>query len=145
MDTKLKSDIAESAVVTELLRKGFRVLKPIGDRLPYDLALDLNGRLVRIQVKCAWFDKKSDAYIVDARRTKTNRRQMLRKRYDKDDFDFAIMYICEENVFYVMPVNVFTAYGSTVTLIEHGKRQREPKSAEYRKRWDLLSDGLSGR
>jgi len=48
MDTKLKADIAEYAVVTALLKRGFRVLKPIGDRLPYDLVLDVNGKLLRI-------------------------------------------------------------------------------------------------
>lgn len=48
MDTKLKADIAESAVVTELLKRGFKVLKPIGDRLPYDLAIDSNEKLLRI-------------------------------------------------------------------------------------------------
>ena len=46
MDTKLKADIAESAVVTEFLKRGLKVLKPVGDRLPYDLAVDLNGRLI---------------------------------------------------------------------------------------------------
>ncbi|MBF0490861.1 MAG: endonuclease, partial [Candidatus Omnitrophica bacterium] len=76
MDTKLKSDIAESAVITELLFRGFNVLRPVGDRLPYDIAVDHDGRLVRIQVKCAWYDKKDDVYVVDARRTKTNRRRM---------------------------------------------------------------------
>ena len=89
MDTKLKSDIAESAVVTELLKRGFRVLKPIGDRLPYDLAVDINGELLKLQVKSAWFRK--GAYIVDSRRTKTNRRQMLRERYNSRDFDFAVL------------------------------------------------------
>ena len=54
MDTKLKADIAESAVITRLLKEGFRVLKPIGDRLPYDLGIDLNGKLLRIQIKSAW-------------------------------------------------------------------------------------------
>src|SRR3989338_11012261 len=101
MDTKLKADIAESAVITELLKRGFRVLRPVGDRLPYDLALDLNGKLLRVQVKCAWFDGSAKAYNVDVRRTKTNRRHMLRKRYDKQDFDFAIVYIAGLHVFYV--------------------------------------------
>lgn len=139
MDTKLKSDIAESAVVTELLKRGFRVLKPIGDRLPYDLAIDLDGKLVRIQVKSAWFDKSSNAYYVDVRRTKTNRRKMLRARYDKSDFDFAILYVEGYSVFYVMPISVFTKYGSSISLIETDKRQRKPKSVAYRERWDLLS------
>ncbi len=145
MDTKLKADIAESAVTTELLKRGFRVLRPIGDRLAYDLGVDLNGRFIRIQVKSAWFSTKANCYVVDVRRTKTNRRRMLRQRYDLNDFDFAIIYLADLDVFYVMPVSVFSKYGSTVTLVEADKRQRKPKSAEYRERWDLLSDGLLSR
>lgn len=145
MDTKLKADIAESAVITELLKRGFKVLKPIGDRLPYDLAIDHKGKLIRLQVKSAWHDAEDKCYAVDARRTKTNRRRMLRARYDKDDFDFAILYIHELNVFYIMPVEIFSSYASTITLVETDKRQRRPKSAEYRSRWNLLSDGPIGR
>jgi len=145
MDTKLKADIAESAVTTELLKRSFRVLQPVGDRLAYDLGADLGGRLLRIQVKSAWFNAKDNCYVVDGRRTKTNRRRMLRKRYCSEDFDFAIIYLADLQVFYVMPVSVFSSYGSTVTLIEKTKRQRKPKSAEYRERWDLLSDGLFSR
>ena len=143
MDTKLKADIAESAVITELLKRGFRVLKPVGDRLPYDLAIDLSSKLLRIQVKSAWFNLKTQYYGVDVRRTKTNRRRMLRARYSKNDFDFAILYIDSLHVFYVMPISVFSKYGSTITLIETEKRQRKPTSSEYRERWDLLSKGSS--
>ena len=139
MDAKLKADIAESAVVTELLKRGLRVLKPVGDRLPYDLAVDINGKLVRIQVKSAWFDRSEGAYIVDVRRTKTNRRVMVRQRYSKKDFDFAIIYIDDCRVFYVMPVSVFTGFKSAISFVETEKRQRRPRSAEYRERWDLLS------
>jgi hypothetical protein len=145
MDTKLKADIAESAVITELLKKGFKVLKPMGDRLPYDLALDLDGKLLRIQMKSAWFDRKKNSYSADVRRTKTNRRRMLRDRYGKDDFDFAILYIEPLDVFYVLPFSVFATYGSTISLIESDKRQRKPQSAQYRERWDLLSCGLLSR
>ena len=142
MDTKLKADIAESAVITELLKRGFKVLKPVGDRLPYDLAVDAGSNLLRLQVKSAWFDKKNNSYCVDVRRTKTNRRKMLRSRYSEDDFDFAILYIDVLNVFYVIPVKAFNSFVSTITLIEANKRQRKPKSAKFRNRWDLLSNGL---
>ncbi|MBP6919900.1 MAG: group I intron-associated PD-(D/E)XK endonuclease [Candidatus Omnitrophota bacterium] len=143
MDTKLKADIAEHAVITELLKRDFKVLKPVGDRLPYDLALDLNGKLIRIQVKSAWFDSKKRIYCVDARRTKTNRRRMRRDRYQKGDFDFAILYIDALKVFYVMPLSVFNTYSSTICLIEAEKRQRRPHSAQYRECWDVLSKGSS--
>ncbi|MEW6008842.1 MAG: group I intron-associated PD-(D/E)XK endonuclease [Candidatus Omnitrophota bacterium] len=89
MDTKLKADIAESAVIVQLLKRGFKVLKPIGDRLSYDLAVDAGSNLLRIQVKSAWFDRKNDFYCVDVRRTKTNRRRMLRDRYTSNDFGFC--------------------------------------------------------
>jgi len=145
MDTKLKADIAESAVTTELLKRSFRVLKPFGDRLSYDLGVDLQGKLLRIQVKSAWFDKEAGCYVVDARRTKTNRRRMLRKSYGYDDFDFAIVYIADLHVFYVMPVSVFSTYKSTISLVETDKRQRKPRSASYRERWGLLSNGLLSR
>ena len=145
MDTKLKADIAESAVTTELLKRGFRVLQPVGDRLAYDLAIDVRGQLLRIQVKSAWFNRKARYYVVDARRTKTNRRKMLRQRYGADDFDFAIIYLADLLVFYVMPISVFATYESTITFVETDKRQRKPKSEEYRERWDLLSDGLLSR
>lgn len=138
MDTKLKADIAESAVVTELLKRGFKVLRPVGDRLPYDLGIDLEGRILRIQVKSAWFNAKAKYYVVDVRRTKTNRRRMFRQRYSSDDFDFAVIYLADLNVFYIMPQNVFSGFGSTVVFVETEKRQRKPKSVEYRERWDLL-------
>jgi PD-(D/E)XK endonuclease len=34
MDTKLKGDIAEQAVILNALKQGWGVLKPVGDRLP---------------------------------------------------------------------------------------------------------------
>ena len=139
MDTKLKADIAESAVITELLKRSFKVLRPVGDRLPYDLALDLNGSLCRIQVKAAWLDKSKGIYSVDSRRTKTNRRFMRRDRYSDTDFDFAILYLEDQQVFYIMPATVFNSYSSTISLVESDKRQRKPRSFEYRQRWDLIS------
>jgi len=139
MDTKLKSDIAESAVVIELLTRGHNVLRPVGDRLAYDLAIDVKGKLIRIQVKHAWFNKKDKAYIADARRTKTNRRRMLRKKYSNEDFDFAVVYLGDKRIFYVIPADVFNSFASTITFVEGPRRQRPPKTAVYRERWDLLT------
>jgi len=136
MNTKLKADIAESAVITELLKRGFNVLKPIGDRLPYDLAVDVNKKLLRIQVKSAWFYR--EAYKVDVRMTKTNRRKMIRKYYNENDFDFAIIYIQDLNIFYIMPQHIFSSYKSEISLVETAKRQRKPRSTVYRENWDSL-------
>ena len=123
------------------LKQGWGVLQPVGDRLPYDLVLDIAGKFVKIQVKSAWYDQSKDNYVVDTRRTKTNRRQMVRSNYSLADFDFAILYIEDLDVFYVMPCAVFVSYGSEIHLVESTKRQRKPRSAEYREAWKLILQG----
>ncbi len=138
MDTKLKGDIAEQAAILEALKHGWGVLKPVGDRLPYDLVFDVQGSLIRIQVKCAWFDKPRGNYVVDMRRTKTNRRFMVREVYKPSDFDFAVAYIPKLDLFYVFPIVVFLSYASEIHLVEIDKRQRKPRSAEYRGAWHLI-------
>ena len=123
MDTKLKGDIAEQAAILHALKYGWGVLKPIGDRLPYDLVFDVNGTLVKIQVKNAWLDQRTGNYVVDNRRTKTNRRRMVRDSYSATDFDFALAYIEDLDIFYVFPLDVFVSYGSGIHLVENNKRQ----------------------
>jgi hypothetical protein len=136
--TKLKGDITEQAAILHGLKRGWGVLKPIGDRLPYDLVFDVRGTLVKVQVKTAWFDESRGNYVVDNRRTKTNRRVMVREVYTPSDFDFALAYVPDLDLFYVFPVDVFISYASEIHLVEADKRQRKPRSAEYRDAWDLI-------
>lgn len=145
MDTKLKGDIAEQAVILQALRRGWGVLRPVGDRLPYDLVFDIAGCFLKIQVKSAWFDALRGNYVTDTRRTKTNRRQMLRERYCETDFDYAVVFVEELNISYVFPVNVFISYGSEIHLIETDKRQRKPRSAAYREAWMLMEQRAAWR
>ena len=139
MSTKEKGDVAEQAAILRLLEFGWGVAKPIGDRLPYDLIADVNGKLVRLQVKSAWFNSFDQNYCIDVRRTKTNRRKMVRSLYRDKDFDFAMVYLSEIRIFYVFPVKVFIGFGSTLSLVETEKRQRKPKSANYREAFELIS------
>ncbi|HAU66116.1 MAG: hypothetical protein UT30_C0002G0028 [Candidatus Uhrbacteria bacterium GW2011_GWF2_39_13] len=139
MSTKLKGDIAEQAAILHALKQGWGCLLPIGDRLPYDVAFDINGSLVRVQVKNAWMKKDSGNYVVDNRRTKTNRRIMKRESYKKSDFDFALVYLEDKDLFYIFPVEVFISYGSEIHIVESQKRQRKPRSSEFREAWHFIS------
>ena len=139
MSTKLKGDIAEQAATLQALKHGWEVLKPTGDRLPYDIVIDVEGVLVKVQVKSAWLDKTRNNYVVDNRRTKTNRRVMKRDRYQVNDFDFALVYLQDMDLFYVFPVEVFVQYGSEIHMVESNKRQRKPVATNYRDAWNLVS------
>ena len=138
MNTKLKGNIAEQAAILQALKRGWGVLKPVGDYLPYDLVFDTRGTLVKAQVKLAWYDEARDNFVVDNRRTKTNRRQMIREPYHPSDFDFALAFVSDLNLFYVFPVDVFISYASEIHLVEADKRQRKPRSAKYRDAWNLI-------
>jgi len=144
MDTNCTGDIAEQAVALKAMEFGWGVSRPIGNRLPYDLIFDVEGELLRIQIKSAWFDEASENYIVDNRRTKTNRREMVRDVYTASDFDFAIIYLPDIKVFYVMPIEVFIQYGSSIAFVESEKRQRKPRSSEFREAWQVLKTGRIG-
>lgn len=113
--------------------------------MPYDLILDINGALIKIQVKSAWFCKKTQNYVVDNRRTKTNRRKMIRENYIESDFDFALVYIEDLDVCYIFPSAVFISYGGAISLVEAEKRQRKPRSANYRESWDMIEEWASYR
>lgn len=142
--TKQKGDVAEQATILKTLKLGWGVLKPIGDRLPYDLVVDVAGVLVKLQVKAAWLDEASQNYVVDNRRTKTNRRVMVRASYDSADFDFAIVYLDSLGLFYTFPVDVFVGYGSEIHMVETEKRQRKPRSTDYREAWHLIERFVEG-
>lgn len=138
MSNKLKGDIEEQAAILRELKLGWGVLKPLGDRLSYDLVFDVEGILLKVQVKSSWFSEKTGNYVVDNRRTRTNRRNIVRSPYRGNDFDFAVAYVEELELFYVFPVDVFISYGSEIHLVETDKRQRKPRSFGYREAWHLI-------
>jgi PD-(D/E)XK endonuclease len=64
---------------------------------------------------------------------------MIREVYSSSDFDFALAYIQDFDLFYVFPVGVFTDYGSEIHLVESDKRQRKSRSYPYRQAWELIA------
>ncbi|MEM8891254.1 MAG: group I intron-associated PD-(D/E)XK endonuclease [Bacteroidota bacterium] len=130
-NTKLKGDIAEQRVILEALKRSWGVSIPVGDRLPYDLVFDINGTLFKIQVKAAWYYSAKENYVTDVRRSLTNQRIVKHRPYQPKDFDFAIIYLAEIEVFYLMPAEVFLSYKSEIHFVESEKRQKKPHSSEY--------------
>ncbi len=63
---------------------------------------------------------------------------MVRDVYHLSDFDFALAYVENLDLFYIFPVDIFISYGSEIHLVEAEKRQCKPRSAEYRNAWELI-------
>ncbi|MCY9333758.1 group I intron-associated PD-(D/E)XK endonuclease [Bacillus spizizenii] len=51
MDSNIKGDISMACVIAALTKKGISVAVPTTDNKRYDLVMDYNGKLYRMQVK----------------------------------------------------------------------------------------------
>ena len=130
--TKARGDIAEYRVVAELLERGHAVLMPCGDRLPYDVAIDVEGKLRRLQVRRAWSTNGSTFYI-DTRRSQTNRKIYKFTKHSPSAYDFLIAWIPDSSIFYVLPSKAACSYGSLITLNDlHDARQRDAEHLRQR-------------
>lgn len=146
-DTKLIGDISEFMVAVELLKRGFVVLQPIGDRLPYDLAIDLNGNLIRIQVRTAYYYKKTDCFVGNVRSIKTNRKRSKVVMPNMNQMDFWVFVVQSSRTFYVVPSEIIKQIRSAVNLYPHRAKYRvykdKPNIEEYKERWDIITEEQS--
>lgn len=136
--TKSRGDIAEYKVIAELLELGHSVLLPCGDRLPYDIAVDVDGRLLRIQVKRAYRTEYSDnSYQANVRQSQTNRKVYKTTKHAPDKYDFFVIWIpTRDGVFYIIPSTVAYSFGSSLTVTIDGLGKS--RAAEFKNAWHLL-------
>ena len=102
-----------------------------------------NNKLFRIQVKSAWLNNKDKNYYVKTQKTSTNAKGHKISSYIENDFDFAILYIQDLNIFYIMPIDVFLSYKGDLSLVIKEKRQKKPKSHLYKESWILIENLLN--
>lgn len=88
--TNQKGDVAAAAVLAVLVQAGLRVLVPWGTER-YDLAVDNEGQLVRLQVKLG---RLYDGGVVCSPCSVLPDRKR-RRSYEKDEIDFFAIY-CPE-------------------------------------------------
>lgn len=139
MDTKLTGDLSEMMVVVELLRREFRVLEPVGDRLPYDIALDVDGRLIRLQVRTAY--GSNGHFVGNVRNAKTNRKEYSFVLSDTANVEFFVFVVQAIPAFYVVPSSVVKMYRSGITFRPGAKRSNKRVHCDpedFKDRFDLI-------
>jgi hypothetical protein len=89
--TQRKGDIAVSQAIATFTKLGYDVLIPLTESLPYDLAVDIQGTVVRIQVKYT----SSLTGEVDLRNIHSNAQGYVVKKYIDGSFDW--LYVLKSN------------------------------------------------
>jgi Holliday junction resolvase-like predicted endonuclease len=112
---KQKGDLAELMVAADLRGRGFKLAFPYGEDWDYDLIIEREGRLERVQVKYA----KSDgaAIIVRARsHSLTNGKVRAVKHYTAETIDWLAVYDVTSQRCYYVPASELGDGMSALTL-----------------------------
>lgn len=99
-ETQLKGRQTEIGVINSFLQAGYNVAEPyVADR--YDLIVDINGRLLKIQIKTSRITE-TGTIVFSTKNIHINTTGTCYKNYKNDNIDFfATMY---KNQCYLVPV-----------------------------------------
>jgi len=100
MNTFQKGNLAESAIIKTALSKGYVVSVPFGDGSRYDLILDIQGELKKVQVKMGCLSK-DQSYI--SFNTCSNNKGYNRQGYH-GEVDFIAVYNPDFDSCYLIPI-----------------------------------------
>ena len=93
MNTNIIGKLTELKVLTYITELGYSISVPFGDKDRYDQIWDVNGKLLRIQIKTSRWKNEQQKSIIFSCKTSYARSSGVRQHiYTKDDIDFFATY-----------------------------------------------------
>jgi len=102
MKPKQKGDLAVAEAIHYYMTNGYEVCLPIGDKRPYDLIAEFEGKMQRVQIKYAGFYNAVGKHKVALRITDGNQSRHTAQIYNDEDFDTLFVYTASGRKF-VLP------------------------------------------
>lgn len=134
LEPKQTGNLTELQCISSFYELGYRVSLPYGENSRYDFIADVDGRLLRVQVKTC--SAKEDGSVIAFRceSTRTNSTKCLHKRYTKDEIDYFSTYY--NGKCYLIPVEEC----SREKKLRFSKpKNNQGKGVNYAKDYELLS------
>ena len=134
---KKRGEWAELRFMAKVAELGFKLSKPWGDSAPYDVAVELEGYFVRVQVK-------STMYRVRPKKRHYQRGNFMCEMrsypmghyYDGSEFEILAVYVIPKDTWYIIPAQVATKK----TAIRVCPGNDSNRYEQYREAWHLLRD-----
>jgi PD-(D/E)XK endonuclease len=101
LTTNQKGAIAEAAIARAALISGYDVYRPMFEGGRYDLIFDTSEELLRIQYK--WAPLYDNVIIIRSYRSRRNADGLLRRRYERGEFDALGAYCAKLDRCYLIP------------------------------------------
>lgn len=95
MNSNVKGAVSEQAIVLAAMKLGVPVLRPVAEHGRTDLAFDIGGELLRVQVKWGRLSANGDVVIVLLRTSRCTPRGHVRDTYHAGEVDLFAVYCGE--------------------------------------------------
>jgi hypothetical protein len=125
---KERGEWAELCFMARAAELGLRVSKPYGDSAGYDVGVEREGKVLRVQVKSTIYKRRGECYSL-------NVMGPGRKRYPRGVLDFFAVYLIPIDSWYIIPYEVIGEKNCTLHFTPGSKRG---KYRAYCEAWQLL-------
>ena len=115
MNPKAKGEKTLAVVIAEFIKRDYVVLLPFGDNQRFDLALYLDGKFVRVQVKTAHLSNSGDGFNFATASVRTNTKKHIRSNY-RGQVDYFAVYCPNIEKVYLVPVDNVGVSNATLRL-----------------------------
>lgn len=133
MDTKKKGNLTELRCLAAFMENECGISIPYGDNSKYDFIADVNGKLLKIQVKTSsYVNDEKTAIKFSCKSTHVNCKGVSNVKYTKDDIDYFATYW--ENKCYLIPVEECSTQ-KNLRLID--SKSGQVKGISYAKNYEL--------
>lgn len=132
MEPKQKGNLTELKCIAAFYELGYSVSIPYGENSRYDFIADINGKLIRVQIKTSHQVTKGDnsSYIFSCRSSRSSRTHCINKKYTSSEIDYFSTFILGKC--YLIPISEC----STAKTLRFSK----PKNGKKRESYNLASD-----
>jgi hypothetical protein len=134
---KERGEWVELQFMAAAASRGYHVLKPWGDSSAYDVGIDHDGGLLRVQVKSSSV-RSGTGYFCRFRRN-----YLAKRPYTLDELDLFATYVIPVNAWYLIPASVILGptrkVGVMLFPVDHLKKNRY-RYESYKEAWPLLTE-----
>lgn len=121
--TKTVGDLAELKVAARFAEKGYFVSRPLSEHAPYDLIVDKDNRLQKVQVKARSIYKNGSVVV---------RKNTSNGPYSDGDFDLLALYcIDDERIVLLTWEELRSTEGHEISLRVEKAKNNQTKHVRY--------------
>jgi hypothetical protein len=113
MNSNVKGAVAEQAIVLAATKLRLPVWRPIGEHGRADLALEIGGQLMRVQVKWGRLNRSRDVVIVAVATSRCTPHGHVRSRYTEQEVDLFAVYCGDLDRCFLLPAQLLAGPSRT--------------------------------